>query len=422
MTESTALPLPSRRRGGFARRAVLAKLRGLREGRLTIHQGSETILLGKCEEPAAHLHVHRPEFWSGVAFGGTIGAAEAYMDGHWSTDDLTALVRIMVRNRDLMNGLEGGLGRLTAPLHALYHRLRRNTRRGASRNIREHYDLGNEFFELFLDETMTYSCALFDPPEISLADASRAKIDRLCEKLELGPDDHLLEIGTGWGALALRAAERFGCRVTTTTLSPSQAAYARRRIAEAGMDHRVQVIEVDYRDLEGRYDKLVSVEMIEAVGHRYFDSFFAKCSSLLAPDGLMALQAITIADRFYEQARRSVDFIQRYIFPGGAIPSISTLSRSVARVTDLTPVHLEDLSPHYARTLRTWRERFQAKADEIQKLGFPRRFQRMWEFYFCYCEGGYIERSIGNIQWVLAKPRNRRPPILGTLTTAQEAR
>ncbi|MEM7049809.1 MAG: cyclopropane-fatty-acyl-phospholipid synthase family protein [Acidobacteriota bacterium] len=423
LSDHPSRPLRSRlaSRASALRRPVLRKLETLRGGLLELRDAFGQHSFGescpsRAEIPQARLEVHHQSFYSKVAFGGTIGAAEAYMDGLWTVDDLTALVRLLVRNRDAMERLEGGWGRLMAPLHRAYHAWRSNTRRGSSKNIREHYDLGNEFFALFLDDTMTYSCALFEPPEISLADASRAKIDRLCRKLDLGPDDHLLEIGTGWGALAVHAAATYGCRVTTTTLSPAQATKARQRIAAAGLADRITVLETDYRDLEGRYDKLVSVEMIEAVGHEFFDTFFAKCSALLAPDGLMALQAITIADRFYEQAKRSVDFIQRYIFPGGAIPSVTAMTRSVAAVTDLTPVHLEDISPHYARTLQSWRERFFGRLEEVRALGFSERFIRMWEFYFCYCEGGYRERSIGNVQWILAKPDNRRPPILGSLS------
>ena len=399
----------------FARRLVFSQLEGIRTGKVRILDpeaahtfGSET---GGLE---ASVQVHDPRFYRTVAFGGSIGAAEAYMDGLWSCDDLVALLRIMVRNGELMRSqaVDRGWARLAEPASRLFHSLRRNTRAGSRRNIAAHYDLSNDFFGLFLDETMMYSCAVFPHEESSLAEASRYKNARICRKLDLRPHDHLLEIGTGWGGFAIHAAGEYGCRVTTTTLSREQYDLARERIARAGLQDRVEVLLEDYRDLTGRYDKLVSIEMIEAVGHHYFDDYFQRCGELLEPDGLMLLQAITICDWAYERARRSVDFIKRYIFPGSCIPSVAAIGDSLARATDLRPVHVEDIGPHYARTLAAWRERFMGELSRVREMGFSETFIRMWEYYLCYCEAGFQERYISDVQMLLAKPLNRRAPIL----------
>ncbi|MCA9773815.1 MAG: class I SAM-dependent methyltransferase, partial [Myxococcales bacterium] len=281
--------------------------------------------------------------------------------------------------------------------------------------IAAHYDLGNDFFELFLDETMTYSCGVFERPEASMAEASRAKIDRLCRKLRLGPGDHLLEIGTGWGAFAIHAARKYGCRVTTTTISREQHAWAARKVREAGLEDRVTLLLSDYRDLTGTYDKLVSVEMIEAVGAAYVPGFLAKCASLLRPEGLMALQAITVREQSYAAHLGTVDFIKRYIFPGGELVGLGALCDAVGRATDLRVEHVEDLSPHYAETLRRWRERFEKNRAAIADLGYPERFLRMWEYYLTYCEGGFAERYVGGAQIVLAKPLARPASLLGPI-------
>jgi cyclopropane-fatty-acyl-phospholipid synthase len=300
--------------------------------------------------------------------------------------------------------------------------MNRNNRTGSRRNIAAHYDLGNEFFRLMLDETLMYSSAVFERPDMTLAEAQRARLDRICRKLALGPRDHVLEIGTGWGGFALHAATHYGCRVTTTTISREQYALAQERIAQAGLSDRVTVLLEDYRDLRGEYDKLVSIEMIEAVGHEYYETFFTRCSALLKPDGLMLLQAITIADQRYEAARKSVDFIQRYIFPGSCIPSVSVMAQAVARATDMRLMHLEDIGPHYATTLRHWRERLYANADALRQLDLPEEFLHMWEFYLCYCEGGFAERALGDVQLLLAKPQNRLPLSIPELATFPERR
>ena len=398
-----------------ARHAVLARLRDLRHGEVAIVESGERHLFGTPTEVcplAVTIDVHDPRFYTETAFGGSVGAGEAYMSGFWSCDDLTALIRIMVRNRDILDGMETGPARLTVPLRKFFHFLRRNSKVGSRHNIAAHYDLGNDFFALFLDETMTYSCGIFAHENSTLRDASVAKIDRICQKLQLSPDDHLLEIGTGWGAFTVHAARRYGCRVTTATISQQQYKFARRQVTTAGLSDRVTVLLQDYRDLKGQYDKLVSVEMIEAVGHAFYDMYFKCCSDLLKPNGMMLLQAIIITDHLYERARRSVDFIQRYIFPGSCIPSITAMHQSLARTTDMRLFHLEDITPHYAKTLRQWRERFFANISRVRALGYPEEFIRMWEFYLCYCEGGFSERVIGDVQMLLTKPLCRREPIL----------
>jgi len=366
------------------------------------------------------VHVHDPRFYSEIAFGGSIGAGEAYMQGYWSVDDLTALVRILLQNRAVLDGMEGGAARVTAPLQQALHWAARNTRTGSRRNIAAHYDLGNEFFRLFLDPTLMYSSAVFERAGMTLEEASLAKLDRICRKLDLQPQDHVLEIGTGWGGFALHAARHYGCRVTTTTISRQQHELAQERIAAAGLGDRITLLFEDYRDLAGQYDKLVSIEMIEAVGHRYYDAYFRQCSALLKPAGMMLLQAITIADQHYDAARKSVDFIQRHIFHGSCIPSVTVMNDAVARVTDMRLYHLEDIGPHYATTLRHWRENLLANLDQVRALGYPEEFIRKWEFYFCYCEGGFAERAIGDVQMLLVKPWARPQPIVPPLSRSSE--
>ena len=398
----------------LVKRAVLSKLRQLRGGRLVLVDGAERYRFGAVSENLSDsiiVHVHDARFYGDLAFGGSIGAGEAYMRGYWSTAQLVELVQLFVLNMDVLEGLESGYARLAAPLRKWAHAIRRNTRAGARRNIAAHYDLGNEFFRLFLDETMMYSAATFTRPDMSLHEAQLARLDAICRKLDLRPSDHLLEIGTGWGGFALHAAQTYGCRVTTTTISQEQCRLARERVKDAGLTGKVEVLCSDYRDLSGKYDKLASIEMIEAVGHQYYDAYFAKCGELLEPHGAMLLQAITIADQRYERARRSVDFIQRYIFPGSCIPSIGALSASIARASDLRIFHLEDIGSHYARTLREWRRNLFDNLPQVRALGYDDAFIRMWEFYFCYCEGGFAERAIGDAQMLLVKPGNRRAPI-----------
>jgi len=400
------------------RRLLGRALAGFREGQLILVDALGEQRFGAADGDcplSVRVVVDDPEFYRQAVTRGSIGAAEAYMAGHWRCDRLTDLIRLFVRNRATMDAMESGLARLAQPLFRLYHWSRRNTRRGSRANIEAHYDLGNAFYRLFLDQTMMYSCAVYPSADSDLLTASRHKLERICQKLDLGSGDHLLEIGTGWGELAIHAASRHGCRVTTTTISQEQYRLARERVAAAGLTERITVLCEDYRDLDGQYDKLVSVEMIEAVGHQYLDNYVQTCSRLLKPTGIMLIQSITIMDQHYEAAKRWGDFIQRYIFPGGFLPSVAALSDAVARVSDMRIFHLEDIGPHYARTLRDWRERFLANLDGVRALGFSESFIRMWEFYLCYCEGGFLERNIGTVQLLLVKPRNRREPILPAL-------
>ena len=397
------------------KRGLLRQLAHLRHGQLTLVEAGERQLFG---QPDAHAHlraeiqVHDEAFWPMVAGNGSIGAGEAYMQGYWSSPDLTAVIRLFVVNLNVLDGLEGGLARLGRPLLHGLHWLNRNTRRGSRKNIAAHYDLGNALFEQLLDSTMMYSAAMFRSAEDSLEQAQLYKLQRICEKLDLKPDDHLLEIGTGWGSMALYAASHYGCRVTTTTLSREQYEYTRQRIEAQGLQDRITLLLKDYRDLEGQYDKLVSIEMIEAVGHRYLPTYFRQCARLLKDDGLMLLQSITIRDQRYEQAKGSVDFIQRYIFPGGALPSLQVLLENVGRDTDLNLHHMEDFGLHYARTLRLWHDNLRRARHSLEQLGYDEQFYRLWEFYLCYCEGGFLERSIGAAQLLLAKPAARPEPLL----------
>lgn len=400
---------------GLAERAVRARLNGLVHGQLTVVAGGDQHVYGRRNDRCpldVTLHVHDPRFWSELAYGGSIGAGEAWMRGYWTTDGLTDLVRILLNNREVLDGMETGLARLTVPLQKALHWYNRNTRTGSRRNIAAHYDLGNDFFRLFLDPTLMYSCAIFERPGMTLEQAQVARLERVCRKLDLRPTDHLLEIGTGWGSMAIHAAQHHGCRVTTTTISRQQYELAVERVAAAGLEERITVLLEDYRDLDGTFDKLVSIEMIEAVGHQFYDTYFGKCGRLLKDDGLMLLQAITIADQRYDSARRSVDFIQRHIFPGSTIPSVTAMQDSITRSSDLKLAHLEDIGPHYATTLSLWRENFLANLEAVRALGYPEEFIRMWEFYLCYCEGGFEERALGDVHMLLAKPGNRREPLL----------
>ncbi|MEM9380843.1 MAG: cyclopropane-fatty-acyl-phospholipid synthase family protein [Planctomycetota bacterium] len=416
---------PSRRlRPSLLERAVRARLDLIRDGSLTVVTRDDIAVYGEAPEAegtrAGAVHglaeIHDPRFWQAIALRGNVGAGEAYAYGWWSSPEPTDVVRVFVANQNAMDRLDGGLARLSLPLLKLYHALRDNTRKGSRKNISAHYDLSNDFFELFLDPTMTYSSAVFEREGMSLEDAQLAKIDRLCERLDLGPDDHLLEIGTGWGAFAERAASRFGCRVTTTTISKEQHAYARSRIERAGLSDRVEVLLRDYRDLEGSFSKVVSVEMIEAVGAKHYETFFANCQRLLRPGGALAMQAITIHDRHFEAARNRVDFIQRHIFPGSCIPSVTALTGAASRATDMRMVQLEDVGEHYAPTLRLWRERLRARRNEAEALGFDLDFLRLFDFYFAYCEGGFEERHISVSQLVFAREgRAFAPRIAETL-------
>lgn len=386
----------------LARRAVLRRLAHFKHGHLALCDGGSVTHWGDRSKPPSTVTVHDARFYSAVAFGGSIGAGEAYGDGWWSSDDVTGVVRLLLRNRDVLDALESGLARLVTPARRLYHAFNRNTRSRSRRNIAAHYDLSNAFFATFLDETMTYSCALFERPAVSLRAASLAKYERMAQLLDLQPTDHLVEIGTGWGGFAIYAASTYGCRVTTTTISEAQYEFAVESVLAAGLQDRVTVLKRDYRDLSGAFDKLVSIEMIEAVGHEHYDSFFAQCSALVKPDGRAVIQAITIRDERYERARREVDFIKRHIFPGCCIPSRLVLETN-ARRNGLHMVRTDEIGLHYAETLHRWRDNMLANTDRIEALGFDQRFRRMWDYYFSYCEGGFLEETIGTAQIVFAR-------------------
>jgi len=393
---------------GMARRMVLGRLDRLQRGELRLRDADEQYRFGASGEAAsACITVIDPRFYSEIAYGGSIGGAEAWMHDYWQCDDLVSLVRLLLQNREVLDDLEGGAARITVPLQKLFHWVNRNTHEGARRNIAAHYDLGNEFFALWLDQTMMYSSAVFERPGMSLHEAQSARLDRICRRLQLSPGDRVIEIGTGWGGFALHAAQHFGCHVTTTTISAEQYELARQRVAEAGLQERITLLQQDFRELDGRYDKLVSIEMIEAIGHDLLVPYFRKCSELLKPDGDMLIQAITIADQQYEAYRKSVDFIRRYIFPGGHLPSLAVMTDAVARHTDMRMLAVDDIGLHYATTLNRWRENFLQRLDEVRRLGYPEPFIRMWEFYLCYCEGAFLERAISDVQAVFTKPGSR---------------
>lgn len=391
----------------FLRRMLLSRMAGLRHGRLTILDAMGGTTLGELVDgaPDVRLDVKDMAFYRAVAANGSVGAGEAFMDGQWTCDDLVGLIRLLVRNRDRLDGMETGLARMGGLAMKAWHALRANTRLGSRRNIAAHYDLGNDFFRLFLSADLMYSSALWEGEDDDLETASTRKLDRICQWLDLKPGDQVLEIGTGWGGFAIHAACHYGCHVTTTTISREQFALAGERVAAAGLGDRVTLLLEDYRDLTGSYDKVVSIEMIEAIGAAYQETYFAKIASLLRPGGRVLLQAITIEDHRYAQALRSVDFIKRFIFPGSFIPSVQGMLEAKTRACDLALVRLEDFGGSYARTLHAWRVRFMARLADVREQGFDTRFMRMWEFYLAYCEGGFIERSIGVSHLLLEKPR-----------------
>lgn len=391
----------------IAKRLVVQLLRRLRHGRLIIRDGKHTMSFGGDSGPSAQITVRDPAFYRRLLLGGSIGAGEAYIDHLWDVDDLTALSRIMVLNMAVLDDMERGFGRILQLVRTLAHLGRANTRKGAKRNIIAHYDLGNDLYRAFLDPTMMYSSAIYPSRNSTLEEASRHKLSVICEKLQLRKDDRVVEIGSGWGGFAIFAAGNYGCHVTTTTISEAQYALASERIAAAGLSERITLLRSDYRDLVGRYDKLVSIEMIEAVGRRYLPTFFQKCASLLREDGVMLLQAITLRDDKYRQYANSVDFIQRHIFPGGHVPSLTAMQNLLTEKTDMVVRSVEDFGHHYARTLEEWRKRFLKAFAQLRHLGYDERFRRLWEFYLCYCEGGFRERSISVVHLLATRPSHR---------------
>jgi cyclopropane-fatty-acyl-phospholipid synthase len=388
-------------------------------GQLTVVDERGPHVFGRSDSgPRATVQIHHPDAWTAIALGGSLGAGESYMDGLWSADDLVATVRVLLRTSTRLSNLDGsGIGLVRSTVEGLYHRMRRNTKEGSRRNIADHYDLGNDFYALWLDPSMMYSSALWERDDMTLEEAQQARLDRICRKLELRPDDHLLEVGTGWGGMAIHAASRFGCRVTTTTISREQHDLAVARVRDAGLSERITVLLQDYRDLRGAYDKLVSIEMIEAVGAEYFDTYFAKLGKLLRSDGLALIQAITTPDDRFDESVGRMDFIKRHIFPGGQLPSVDAMTSAWRKESDFRLLHFEDFGDDYARTLREWRRRFHARLSEVETLGYPPRFQRMWDFYLASCEGAFLERHCGVAQLLLARPDARRAPLRTPLGT-----
>lgn len=370
-----------------------------------IEDGDEQIFGDAHADLRVRLYVLDVRFYQKLALEGSVGAGEAYIDGWWYTEQLVQLVQIFARNMVLLDELESGWARLSKPALRLLNWRQRNTLEQARKNIAAHYDLGNAFYQLMLDESMMYSSAVYPQSDYTLAQAQQYKLQLLCEQLQLKPSDHLLEIGTGWGSLAIYAAQHYGCRVTTTTISQEQHDYAAARIAALGLNEQITLLQQDYRLLTGTYDKLVSVEMIEAVGEQFLDGYFAKCSSLLNEHGIMVLQAITIADQRFEHYKSEVDFIQKFVFPGGFLPSVQRITKAVQQQTDLVMRQLSDIGFDYARTLADWRERFEHQLEQVRALGYDERFIRLWRFYLCYCEGGFWERATSTVQLVLTKPQ-----------------
>lgn len=392
------------------RRRLLDGLEGMQGGRISIQDAYGVQAVGErsaVEALDVGLRVHHPRFYRRAALGGSVGAAESYIDGDWDCDDLVALVRLLVRNRDRLDAMETGPARLAAWALRGWEAVRPNSRSGSRRNIAAHYDLGNALFETFLSPDMMYSSAIYGSPHDSLEDASTRKLDAICRKLALSSDDHVAEIGTGWGGFALHAARHRGCRVTSVTLSAEQQSYAQARIREAGLQDRISVELRDYRDFHGRFDKLVSIEMIEAIGASQLPTYFSRLSGLLKDDGLALVQAITIEDHRFQRALREVDFIKRHVFPGSFIPSTSAMLSAMGRHSDLALIDLQEMGGSYALTLRAWRQRFEQARERVLALGYDERFIRLWRFYLCYCEGGFLERSIGNVQLLFARPGHR---------------
>lgn len=393
-----------------AREALFKMLSKLAVGSLTLHEGTQRYHFGNPEangEPQGEVHVHDPAVYSLLLTGGSIAAGEAYIRGYWSSPRPVEVTSLFCANMAVLDGFNRRQSVFSKVALKLAHWMNRNSRSGSRDNIAAHYDLGNDFFKLFLDSTMMYSSALFEDATMTLESASEAKLDEICRQLELQPDDHLLEIGTGWGGMAIHAAKHYGCKVTTTTISVEQYQYALAAVESEGLQDRVILLCEDYRNLRGQFDKLVSIEMIEAVGHDYYQDYFSRCSALLKPNGKMVIQAITMADQRYEQARDSVDFIKRYIFPGGCLPSIAVIAEHLAKDTDMQMVHLRDITEDYAMTLAHWRQRFMQQLDAVRSQGFDDNFIRMWDYYLSYCEGGFRERVIGTVQLAFAKPGYR---------------
>ena len=391
------------------KKIVFNQLHKITKGTLTLKDASSSYTFGDQKNIKLHAEIiiHNPRFYRFVVFGGSIGCSEAYMSDYWSSPNLTNVIRLFAINPQLTDELESKFNILLKPFFRVIHRLNKNSQRNSKRNISAHYDLSNNFFKLFLDESMMYSSAIFKTRNQTLKAASLNKLDIICQKLNLKPTDHVVEIGSGWGGFAIFAAENYGCKVTTTTISQHQFRYTKDLINKKKLGKKITLLFEDYRNLEGKYDKLVSIEMIEAVGHHYYHEYFKKINTLLKPDGIALIQAITIRDQRYSQALQNVDFIQKYIFPGSCIPSIEIIQKNLTKETDMIISDLENINHHYAKTLNLWKKAFNKNQNKIIKLGFDERFIRMWNFYFSYCEGGFAERAINDFHILMSKPLNR---------------
>lgn len=391
----------------LARKLVFNQLKKIDTGYISIQEGPKIFSFGKKSNICAHITVHDPRFYGALAFGGSIGVSEAFMQKFWSVNDLTKLIRIMAINQSAMDQLESVFNVFLKPVLKCLHYLNQNSVKGSRINISKHYDLGNDFFSLFLDPTMMYSSAVFKNPQDSLYQGSIRKLEMVCQGLEINSQDHVIEIGSGWGGFAIYAAQNYGCKITTTTISKQQYLYVKQKIKDLKLTHKITVLLSDYRHLKGKYSKLVSIEMLEAVGYQYYDTYFGVCAHLLKPDGIAFIQTITITDQRYEKAKHSVDFIQRYIFPGSCIPSLTALQNSITQSSDLKIFNVRDIGDHYARTLALWRNAFLKRLPKIRALGFDDVFIRMWHFYLAYCEGGFKEKVISDIHLKLVKPGYR---------------
>jgi cyclopropane-fatty-acyl-phospholipid synthase len=390
----------------LCRKVVFKHFSDMSNACIEVIEGATTHQFGDVHSPLiGQVVIHDVRVYRDFVKGGSIGAAESYIAHRWSSPNLTALIRVFAKNQHAMDELEGKATWLTKLKYRWTHYRHNNSEQGSKRNILAHYDLGNSLYKTFLDQEMMYSCALYDQQSTSIESAQLNKLKVVCEKLELQPSDHLLEIGTGWGGLAIYAATNYGCKVTTTTISDEQYEYAKQRITELGLDKQITLLKKDYRQLKGQYDKLVSIEMIEAVGDEYFSTFFTQCNRRLKADGKLLIQSITIADQRYEQYKNSVDFIQKYIFPGGCLPSIEVLSRHISCDTDMMVEQIDEMGLHYARTLSEWQQRFQAAWPELEQLGYDMQFKRLWQYYLSYCEGAFLERVISTHHIVARKPQ-----------------
>tara|TARA_B100000131_G_scaffold311618_1_gene344686 strand:- start:876 stop:2147 length:1272 start_codon:yes stop_codon:yes gene_type:complete len=390
------------------KKGLTRKLSQLKKGYVCVHEDGKNYSFGDPNsQNKVSINIHSKEFYLLVGSGGALGVAESYMLGHWSSDNVVRLMQILLQNRDILLSMNQGFASMVSPINKLIHKNRQNTLSGSKKNIIAHYDLSNEFYKLWLDPTMTYSCAYFKNKDVSLEEASIEKLDRICRKLDISSEDHILEIGSGWGSFAIYAAKEYGCKVTTTTISDAQYEYANKRIFEENLDSKIKIINQDYRNLDGEYDKIVSIEMIEAVGYEYITNFFMKVSSLLKPNGIAAIQGITYNDQNFDVYKDSVDFIKKYIFPGSCLISISQIMDVIKNRTDLAMIDMEDITLHYAETLKRWRKNFMDVSQEIKEMGYSQTFINMWEFYLLYCEAGFLERNIGDVQLVFAKSGTR---------------